>query len=216
MDGDRIYAYGTEGTLACLKANSGEVVWQRNMREDFGGFMMMAGGVNWRFAESPLVDGDRVVVTPGAPNAAMVALDKTTGEEIWRASMPEIGEQGSDGAGYSSIVISHGAGVKQYVQLMGRGLVGIRAEDGKFLWGYNRIANDVANITTPLVSGDFVFGSTGYQTGAVLLKLSRNGDGVRAEEVYFLPADVFQNHCLLRSAMRTCRPLRNVSDSVTL
>ena len=194
VDGDRVYAYGTEGTLACLKADNGEVVWQRNVREDFGGFMMVARGVNWRFAESPLVDGNRVVVTPGAPKAVMVALDKTSGEEIWRASMPEIGEQGSDGAGYSSIVISHGGGVKQYVQLMGRGLVGILAEDGEFLWGYNRIANEVANIATPIVTGDFVFGSTGYQTGAALLKLSRDGDGVRAEEVYFLPADTFQNH----------------------
>ena len=79
---------------------------------------------------------------------------------------------------------------------MGRGLVGIRAEDGSFLWGYNRIANDVANIATPIVSGDYVFGSTGYQTGAALLELSRNGegDGINAREVYFLEGRTFQNH----------------------
>ena len=198
-DGDRIYALGTEGTLLCLKAADGEVVWRRNLIEDFGGFVMMArAGVNWRYTESPLVDGDWVVVTPGAPEAALVALDKMTGEEIWRSAIPELGGNGDDGAGYSSIVVSHGAGVKQYVQLMGRGLVGIRAEDGSFLWGYNRIANDVANIATPIVSGDYVFGSTGYQTGAALLELSRNGegdgDGINAREVYFLEGRTFQNH----------------------
>ena len=64
--------------------------------------------------------------------------------------MPDLGAKGRDGAGYSSVVISNGAGVKQYVQLLGRGLVGVRASDGKFLWGYNQVANDVANISTPV------------------------------------------------------------------
>jgi outer membrane protein assembly factor BamB len=195
FDGERLYVLGTEGTLACLEPATGRLLWERNLPRDFGGYVMMArAGVNWRYAESPLVDGDRVVVTPGAPSAAMVAFDKTNGEEIWRASIPALGDRGSDGAQYSSIVISHGAGVKQYVQLVGRGLVGIRAEDGEFLWGYNRIANDVANIATPIVTGDYVFGSTGYQTGAVLLELRRNGKGVEAREVYFLPGNTFQNH----------------------
>ena len=195
-DGDRVYALGTEGTLVCLRQETGEVVWRRNLPQDFGGFMMMArAGVNWRYTESPLVDGDWVVVTPGAPEAAVVALDKRTGEEIWRTRLPELGGNGDDGAGYSSIVVSHGAGVKQYVQMMGRGLVGIRAEDGAFLWAYTGIANDVANIATPVVDGDYVFGSTGYGTGAVLLRLSAGDDGaVSAEEVYFLEPDEFQNH----------------------
>ncbi|HXV61678.1 MAG TPA: PQQ-binding-like beta-propeller repeat protein, partial [Vicinamibacteria bacterium] len=194
-DGDRVYALGTEGTLLCLRAATGEVLWRRNLIEDFGGFVMMArAGVNWRYTESPLVDGDRVVATPGAPDAALVALNKLTGDEIWRAAIPELGGNGDDGAGYSSMVVSHAAGVKQYVQLMGRGLVGIRAEDGAFLWGYNRIANDVANIATPIVSGDHVFGSTGYGTGAALLELTASGEGVSAREVYFLEASTFQNH----------------------
>jgi outer membrane protein assembly factor BamB len=149
----------------------------------------------WKFSESPLVDGDRVIVTPGSRNAALVALDKRTGKELWRAGMPEIGGRGRDGAAYSSIVISNGGGVKQYVQLVGRGLVGIRAEDGRFLWGYNRVANDVANIATPIVSGDYVFGSTGYQTGSALLKLVSAGARLaKADEVYFLEGRTFQNH----------------------
>jgi outer membrane protein assembly factor BamB len=196
VDGELVYVLGTEGAIACLRAATGEIVWKRNVEDDFGGFVMMArAGVNWRFAESPLVDGHRVLVTPGAPAAAIVALDKRTGREIWRSAIPRLGDRGNDGAQYSSIVISQAAGVRQYVQLLGRGLVGVRAEDGQFLWGYNRIANDVANIPTPIVSGDFVFTSTGYQTGAALLELRQDGEGgVEAREVYFLPAGTFQNH----------------------
>ena len=194
VDGDRVYVLSTEGDLSCLDAADGKVRWQRSLPKDFGGTMMSIRGHNWKFAESPLVDGDRVVVTPGAKDAALVALDKTTGQEIWRAKVPTLGEKGADGAGYSSVVISHGAGVKQYVQLMGRGVVGIEADTGRFLWGYNRVANDVANIPTPLVFGDHVFASTGYGTGAVLLELSKSEDGVEAREVYFLEGNVFQNH----------------------
>lgn len=196
VDGDRIHVLGSEGDLVCLQAATGEVVWRRNLPKDFGGRLMQAmGRIDWRYAESPLIDGGRVIVTPGAADAALVALDKTTGEEIWRAAVPALGERGADGAAYSSVVISNGAGVKQYVQFLGRGVVGIEADGGRFLWGYNRVANDVANIATPLVNGDHVFVSSGYGTGSALLKLTADGEGgVRAEEVYFLEANTLQNH----------------------
>jgi outer membrane protein assembly factor BamB len=84
--------------------------------------------------------------------------------------------------------------MKQYVQLMGRGVVSVAASDGKFLWGYNRIANPTANIPTPVLVGDYVFCSSGYGAGAALLKLAREGSGVRADEVYYLDGKAFQNH----------------------
>ena len=125
----------------------------------------------------------------------IVALDKKTGDTVWKGAAPDdLGANGTDGAGYASIVISHGAGVKQYIQLVGRGIVSFRAEDGKFLWNYNRVANQVANIPTPLVEGDYVFASTGYQAGAALLELQKRGEGVAAKEVYFLPGNKVQNH----------------------
>jgi outer membrane protein assembly factor BamB len=191
IDGDLVFALGTEGDLVCLDAATGKERWRKHLESDFGGRMMS----DWNFSESPLVDGDRVVVTPGGPRAGLVALDKRTGKEIWRAALPaSMGSQGADGAGYSSIVISNGAGVKQYVQMMGRGLVGVRASDGRVLWHYNRVANNVANIPTPVVSGDYVFGSTSYQTGSALLELVKSGDGVQAKEVYFLEPQSLQNH----------------------
>ncbi len=191
IDGDRAYAIGHQGDLVCVRIADGSLVWKKNFGRDFGGKMMSG----WGFSESPLVDGDRLVCTPGANDAMIVALDKMTGNTIWKAAMPpNVGPQGGDGAGYSSIVISHAAGVKQYVQLIGRGVIGVRAENGEMLWGYNRIANGTANIPTPIVKDDFVFCSSGYGTGAALLKLSKDGRGVKAEEKYFLEPKVMQNH----------------------
>lgn len=194
VDGDRLYAIGTDGDLVAIDIASGALLWRRSLTGDFGGFMSAGQGVDWRYAESPLVDGDRLLVTPGAADAMIVALDKLTGAEIWRAAVPDLGELGADGAAYSSIVVSEGAGVRQYVQLVGRGAIGVEAETGRFLWGYNRVANDVANIATPLVDGDHVFVTTGYGTGAALLELRADGDGVAAHEVWFHGGDVLQNH----------------------
>ena len=190
VDGERVFALGSDGDLVALDAATGQVLWSKNLTRDYGGQMMS----RWMWSESPLVDGDRLVFTPGARDAALVAVDKTSGRDVWRAKVPDLGPAGKDGAGYSSIVVSNGAGVKQYVQLLGRGLVGIRASDGVHLWGYNRIANGVANISTPLVRANWVFASTGYQTGAVLLELQRSGDGVAAREIYFLEPKTLQNH----------------------
>ena len=191
IDGDLLYAIDTDGDIVCLETATGKVRWRRSMPNDFGGVMMSS----WMFSESPLVDGARVIVTPGGYNAAIVALDKLTGKDVWRAKVPSLGSNGRDGAGYSSIMISNGGGVKQYVQLMGRGLVGVRAEDGAFLWGYNRVANPTANISTPIIHDDFVFDSTSYGTGAALLQLSSDGPGkVKAVEKYFLNGNTLQNH----------------------
>jgi outer membrane protein assembly factor BamB len=134
------------------------------------------------------------VCTPGGPEACIVALDKKKGTEIWKTPYPTLGDRGGDGAGYSSIVISNGGNTRQYVQLTHRGLVSVATADGRFLWGYNRIANGTANIPTPLVHGDYIFCSSGYGTGAALLKLSAAGGGVKAEEQYFLDGKELQNH----------------------
>ena len=192
VDGDRVYALGREGDLVCCNVQTGDIVWRKNFGRDLGGKMMSG----WGYSESPLVDGDRLICTPGAPDAEIAALDKRTGDVVWKSAAPADwgGTKGKDGAGYSSVVVSHGAGVKQYVQLTGRGVVGVAAADGKFLWAYNKIANGTANIPTPIPTGDLIFCSSGYGTGAALLKLVKDGDGVKAEEMYFLKPDVLQNH----------------------
>lgn len=188
VDGGLVYALGRDGDLVCVTAETGERVWSRNFGQDFGGKMMSG----WGYSESPLIDGDKLLCTPGSPSAAIAALDKKTGDVIWTTNFESRGERGRDGAAYSSIVVSNAGGVRQYVQLSGRGLLSVDAGTGAVLWTYNRIANGTANIPTPLVKDDYVFCSTGYGTGAALLKVQPGAKGV--EEVYFLDSRTLQNH----------------------
>jgi outer membrane protein assembly factor BamB len=191
VDGDLVFALGRDGHLLCADAASGKELWRKNFGKDFGGSMMSG----WGYSESPLVDGDRLICTPGGPKANLVALNKRTGETVWKSPRQKIaGRAGRDGAGYSSVVISTACGTRQYVQLTGRGVVSVKADDGTPLWSYNRVANGTANIPTPIVKDDLVFCSSGYGTGAALLKVVKKGDGLAAEEVYFLPGNQMQNH----------------------
>jgi outer membrane protein assembly factor BamB len=192
VDGDRVYALSPQGILVCLNAGTGEPVWKqaKHLEKDFGGNMMSG----WRYSESPTVDGDKLIVTPGGEQAGLVALNKLTGDVIWKAKTPKCG-----GAGYASIVIAEVGGFRQYITLLGRneggGLVGVDAKTGKLLWNYAKIANGTANIPTSLVKGDLVFCSTGYgDGGAALLKMIPSGDGVRVEEQYYYKAGKLQNH----------------------
>lgn len=191
LDQDRVYVVDPDGQLVCLSTADGTIRWKRDYAADFDGKLQSGRG----YGESPLVDGDRLICTPGGPEAMIVALDKLTGETIWKTAIPELGTAGADGACFSSIIISRGAGIRQYVQMVGRGLIGIASDDGRFLWGYNDIANGTANIPTPSVRDDLVFASNGYNSGSVLLKLAPDGKrGVTAAEVYRLNGSQLQNH----------------------
>jgi outer membrane protein assembly factor BamB len=143
-----------------------------------------------------LVDGDRLVCTPGNNESLLACLDKKTGETIWttKVEASQLGNRGHDGAGYSSIVIGNAGSVKQYVTLVGKAVVGVDAASGKLLWAYDRVANGTASIPTPIVEGDHVFCSSGYGTGSALIKLNRSRTGFDVQEVYFLPGNKMQNH----------------------
>jgi outer membrane protein assembly factor BamB len=177
VDGKLLYALGSDGDLVCLEADSGKVRWSRNLRSEFGG---QPG--KWAYSESPLVDGKKLLVTPGGAEATIVALDKQTGETIWKCATPE-----ADEAGYASIITVNAGGKKQYVQFLAKGLVGVDAETGKLLWRYERTAQgSPANIPTPVASNELIYSAAG-RSGGGLVKLDVEGDTVKADQVYFEP-----------------------------
>ena len=174
--GEVLVALGSDGDLACLDARSGEIRWSRNLRADFGG----APG-NWAYSESPLVDGDRVIVAPGGETATVVALNLADGREIWRAALPE-----GDEAAYASPVAASPGGVKQYILFLQHGVVGLAAASGEPLWRYSKTAEgSPANIPTPVVHGDFVY-TAASRTGGGLVQIHAGDHGLRAEEKYFM------------------------------
>jgi outer membrane protein assembly factor BamB len=200
VDGQRLYVLGLGGDLACLQVQDGKIIWRRSLTRDLGGRLP-----TWRYNESPLVDGDKVICTPGGQDAMLVALDKLTGKTIWKSQMPGgadggpggrgggpvgfgrgFGGFGGSGAAYASAIAIDFDGQREYVQLTARALVGVAASDGKFLWRYDRPANRMGIIcSTPLYHEGLVFAASAYGAGGGLVKLSKDGSGgVKAEEVY--------------------------------
>jgi outer membrane protein assembly factor BamB len=181
VDGDRVYVLTENGDLACLNSLNGAVIWQRNILKDFSG-----RNIQWLISESPLIDGDRVIVTPGGRNAGIVALDKMTGKTVWTS-------QGlSDEAGYSSVIAADVQGVRTLMTITSQGGVGVRASDGKPMWKYGKVANQTANISTPIFHDNKVFFTSAYGTGGALLALTAQNGEVQSREIYFTRE--MQNH----------------------
>ncbi|HEY5911255.1 MAG TPA: PQQ-binding-like beta-propeller repeat protein [Verrucomicrobiae bacterium] len=177
VDGEVLYALGSDGDLACVETDGGRVRWQKSLRTDFGG---KPG--DWAYSESPLVDGDVVICTPGGADATLVALNKKTGDVVWKCAVP-----GADAAAYTSAVAVETAGVKQYVQMLQGGLVGVEAKTAKFLWRYKKTVSQFkANIPTPVAHGNLVY-SAGAGTGGGAVKLVANGGTLEPEQIYFSP-----------------------------
>ena len=169
-DGDRLYCLSSAGDLVCL-GTDGKERWRKSLPKDFGG---RTGA--WQYAESVLIDGDRLICTPGGEKAGLAALNKMTGETVWTAEV-----EGHDVADYASAMKVEANGTNEYVQFMRKGVVGVDASTGKFLWRYDATGKSPANMLTPIVQGNKVF--TGGSGGG-LVELQVSGDKVTAKEVY--------------------------------
>jgi outer membrane protein assembly factor BamB len=175
VEGEVLYALGSNGDIAALETANGKIRWTKNARSEFGGKPGL-----WAYSESPLIDGDVLVCTPGGKEATIVALNKQSGETIWKCAVP-----GGDPAAYASAITVEVGGIKQYVQLVQNGLIGVEAKTGKFLWRYDKTAKgSPANIPTPVAHDGMIYVS-GARNGGGLVKLKAANGQVTAEPVYF-------------------------------
>ena len=190
VDGDMVYVITPQGQLVACATADGRERFRVDLKAQFGG----KKGDSWGYSESPLVDDDRLVCTPGGEQATLVALDKKTGKPIWSCPM-----KGDRGAGHSSIVISQPlssqtGGRKVYIQTTAAGAFAVDAQTGKFQWAYP-IDQTTAVIPTPIVRGDLVFFSAGYKRGGALLRQVPGADGgVTMKEVYGLKKELANKH----------------------
>ncbi len=184
VDGDRVYALETMGTLVCVSAGTGKLIWKRHYVNDFGGVVP-----RWGFAESVLVDGDKVVCLPGGDRGTVVALDKMTGKTLWASKF-------EDNASYSSMIKVTHESVEQYVAFTSNAVVGIDAQDGSPLWRYTKPAHRAdwghVNVMVPVWSEGRVFASSGYKTGGGMARIKQTAAGFEAEEAWF--SKDMQNH----------------------
>jgi outer membrane protein assembly factor BamB len=186
VGGDLIYALGGGGDLLCAEAAGGKERWRKSLPADLGGEVNPIGGgaekptpLGWGYACAPLVDGDTLVCTPGGPKGLLAALNKKTGEVLWRSA------EVTDQAPYSSPLAVEVGGVKQFIQVINGGMVGVAAKDGKRLWSYRRQpAYDDVVIATPVFHDNHVFSTVGFAQGCDLVKLTPQDGGIKAEKVF--------------------------------
>ncbi len=181
-DDGKLYSLGASGDLTCVEASTGTINWQKNLISLYGGSIP-----TWGLAESPLIDGDNVIVTPGAPGALMVALNRETGAEVWKASIPQ-----NPGPAYASAIVAEYGGVRQYINFCAVGLFGVRASDGTPLWGDQSSSNETANCSMPLALPTGVFSASGYNKGGSLVRLTQTGGRFTAKPLYLV--NRMQNH----------------------
>ncbi len=183
IDGDFIYALSDIGVLACLTADQGEVVWTVDYVADFKGPIP-----KWGFSESVLIDGERVIGTPGG-SSFMVGLDKKSGKQVWAS------EGFDDSAQYVSPIRHSVGNVSFYASASQTGLATFDTETGKLLFENAATGNSVAVIPTPIVHENLLYHTSAYSAGNVLLRLTAGENRtLRAETLYQLSTKSMQNH----------------------
>lgn len=176
VDGDKLYLVRGGGQIHCLSAADGKLIWQKDFRSDLGGNIM--SDYDWGFSESPLVDGNLVICTPGGANGTLAALNKHTGAVVWQT------KEWTDLGGYSSMIVAEVDGIRQYIQLTRQGVAGVAAKDGKLLWKADVAGNRVAAIPTPIYQDHIVYVTSGYNAGCAAVRLTKSGDSFTAETIY--------------------------------
>ena len=166
--GGLVFAIGGRGGLICADAKTGKKKWDKSLTDDLGGSIQQ-----WGYTESPLVDGEQVIVTPGGSKGAIAALAVSNGSVKWQT------KDFTEPAQYASaIAIEHG-GKRQYVQLVMNSFVGVAAADGKVLWKAE-FPGRTAVIPTPIHKDGHIYVSAGYGVGCKLIKLG----GSEPETIY--------------------------------
>lgn len=155
--GDRVYTLGAMGNLLCLDTTTGKVAWQKNIARDYGSEVPLYG-----FASPPLVDGDRLITVAGGQGHAVVALDRHTGRELWKAAS-------ASEPGYCAPLIRTLGGQRQLIVWLADAMMGLDPASGQVRWSipHNLVAGMA--ITTPAVEGDRLAVSSQYE-GTLMLE----------------------------------------------
>lgn len=164
IDGNRVYTFSRKGDAFCLDAETGKVIWSRNLHKDPG-----AEIPKWGLSGSALVEGDLVIYNAGGMGTA---LDKQTGRVVWKSN--------KDAAGYATPVPFDSGNIRALAIFTKDSISAVRAADGRELWRYPWKTSYDVNAADPIVAGDKVFISAGYNRGASVIKVS----GSKAEKVW--------------------------------
>ncbi len=182
VGGGLVVSLGPKCHVAAVDAVSGELKWGLDLVRDFG-----ATVPPWYAGQCPLIDGERVILAPGGPDALLMAVELTTGKVIWKTPNPNAWKMT-----HASIAAGELAGRRQYIYPASHGVVGVDAATGRLLWETTDWKISIATIPSPVIlDGDRVFLAGGYDAGALMLRVKREGERFEVEPLYRLPAATF-------------------------
>ena len=180
---NQVFVLSDIGVLASLDKETGNIQWKTDITKEHGGRIP-----TWGYSESPLVDGSRVVVTPGGENF-LIAVDRVTGKKVWHSRGYE------EGAQYVSVMKGKVGNTNFYISASKAGLVAFDTESGERLFSDAATGNPTAVIPTPILHLQQIYHSSGYRAGNALINLAETGKGsVTADPVYHLTGKTMENH----------------------
>jgi outer membrane protein assembly factor BamB len=180
IDDGRVYVLSSRLVLYCLYAGTGKEVWTKDLIGEHAG-----RNISWQSAASPLIDGELIFLAGGGPGQSLLAFNKKDGKVVWKGE--------DELMTHSTPIAAEILGVRQVIFFTQRGLVSVAPQTGAVLWRQPfRYVTSTA--MTPVVAGDIVYCSAGYGVGSGAYKISRSGDIFGVKELWFQPANVFNNH----------------------
>lgn len=176
----KVYAMSLRLKLVCLDANSGKLLWSRNLVDQHGG-----SNIKWQNAASPVIDGDLIFVAGGGAGQALLGLNRMTGEVVWKGQ--------DDVMTHATPIVTDIAGQRQVIFFTQSGLVALAPKSGQVLWRH-KFPFSVSTAASPVVSGDIVYCSAGYGVGSTAVRLKKDGDRWEATEMWRLTGNKICNH----------------------
>jgi outer membrane protein assembly factor BamB len=173
--GNRVFVYSSEMVLHCLDANSGKPLWTKDIIKEFGG-----ENLKWKSAMSPVLDGGLVFVAGGGAGQSMLAFKQDTGAVAWKT--------GDEKMSYATPTLATLHGSRQVIFIMQSGLVSLEAATGKPLWNF-AFPYRTATGCSPVVAGDVMFCSAGYEIGGAACQVTRTASGFEAKELWRVKGD---------------------------
>jgi len=180
VDEKRVYVLTADLLLSARDVATGQEVWKRDLLKEHSG-----QNISWKNAASPVLDGNLIFVGGGGEGQALLALDKTTGEVVWKAE--------SDKITHASPTVASIAGVRQVIFLTQKGLVALLPTDGTVLWRHP-FRFSVSTAASPIVAGEIVYCSAGYGVGATAVAVTRKGSSFAAAELWRVTGNSLANH----------------------
>ena len=171
VDGDKVYTLGAMGDLICLDIPTGKAVWKKQLKNEYKAKVAI-----WGYAAHPLIDGDKLITLAGGDGSHIVALDKTTGKELWRSQSAVE----SDDVGYAPPSIIEFAGKRQLLMAGPKALKSLNPETGELYWSQKYTADNGSIIMTPVLTGDFLYVG-GWKNKNLLVKLEKDKPAASTE-----------------------------------